>query len=112
MTCAKPLSAADQAAARRRSPGPNLGPGCLTGTPGGLQPPLHRRRDSHIGALLSTDLKEVVTRAEVLVIGAKALDEETISAILRPDQLVIDLRSLLPRSAAVGVMANHQMVSA
>src|SRR2546422_11486718 len=66
----------------------------------------------HIGALLSTDLKEVVTRAEVLVIGAKALDEETISAILRPDQLVIDLRSLLPRSAAVGVMANHQMVSA
>jgi GDP-mannose 6-dehydrogenase len=66
----------------------------------------------HIGALLSTDLKEVVTRAEVLVIGAKALDEETISAILRPDQLVIDLRSLLPRSAAVGVMANQQMVSA
>src|SRR6266436_7622378 len=66
----------------------------------------------HIGALLSTDLKEVVRRAEVLVIGAKALDEETISAILRPDQLVIDLRSRLPRSAAVGVMANQQMVSA
>lgn len=65
----------------------------------------------HIGALLSTDLKEVVRRAEVLVIGAKALDEETVSAILRPDQLVIDLRFILPRSSAVGAMANHQMVS-
>jgi len=66
----------------------------------------------HVGALLSTDLEEVVRRAEVLVIGAKALDEEAILATLRPDQLVIDLRSLFPRSAAVGVMANQQMVSA
>src|SRR6266568_1919322 len=66
----------------------------------------------HVGALLSTDLEEVVRRAEVLVIGAKALDEEAILATLRPDQLVIDLRSRLPRSAAVGVMANQQMVSA
>ena len=66
----------------------------------------------HVGALLSTDLEEVVRRAEVLVIGAKALDEEAILATLRPDQLVIDLRSPFPRSAAVGVMANQQMVSA
>src|SRR5947209_4281400 len=66
----------------------------------------------HVGALLSTDLEEVIRRAEVLVIGAKALDEEAILATLGPDQLVIDLRSPFPRSAAVGVMANQQMVSA
>ena len=66
----------------------------------------------HVGALLSADLEEVVRRAEVLVIGAKALDEEAILATLRPDQLVIDLRSLLPRSAAGGVMIDQQMISA
>jgi len=66
----------------------------------------------HIGALLSTDLEEVVRRAEVLVIGAKALDEEAILATLRPDQPVIDLRSSRSGSAAVGVVANHQMASA
>src|SRR6266516_4503020 len=66
----------------------------------------------HVGALLSADLEEVVRRAEVLVIGAKALDEEAILATLRPDQLVIDLRSLLPRSASVGVMTDQQMISA
>src|SRR4029077_3342376 len=42
----------------------------------------------HIGALLCTDLEEVVRRAEVLVVGAKAFDEEAISAMLRPNQLV------------------------
>ncbi len=66
----------------------------------------------HVGALLSADLEEVVRRAEVLVIGAKALDEQAILATLRPDQLVIDLRSLLPRSAAVSVMTDQQMISA
>ena len=50
----------------------------------------------HIGVLLSTDLEEVVRRAEVLVVGAKALNEETILATLRPDQFVVDLRSLGP----------------
>ena len=66
----------------------------------------------HVGALLSTDLEEVVEHAEVLIIGAKALDEEAISATLRSDQFVIDLRSIRPRSVSVGVMANQQMVSA
>ena len=66
----------------------------------------------HIGTLLSTDLEEVVRRAQVLVVGAKALDEETILAMLRPDQLVVDLRSLRPRLAAAEAMANHQMIPA
>ncbi len=66
----------------------------------------------HVGALLSTDLEEVVEHAEVLIIGAKALDEEAILATLRSDQFVIDLRSIRPRSVSVGVMANQQMVSA
>lgn len=66
----------------------------------------------HIGALLSTDLQEIVKRAEVVVIGAKALDEETILAMLRPDQVVVDLRSLGRRSVAFQEMVGHQMVPA
>jgi GDP-mannose 6-dehydrogenase len=66
----------------------------------------------HIGALLCTDLEEVVRRAEVLVVGAKAFDEEAILAMLRPNQFVVDLRSLRPRSTALEEMASHQMASA
>jgi len=66
----------------------------------------------HIGALLCTDLEEVVRRAEVLVVGAKAFDEEAILAMLRPNQFVVDLRSLRPRSTAPEEMASQQMASA
>jgi len=65
----------------------------------------------HIGALLSSDLEEVVKRAEVLVLGAKAFDEDAVLATLRPDQLVIDLRSLGRRSVAREKAACEQMVS-
>jgi GDP-mannose 6-dehydrogenase len=65
----------------------------------------------HIGALLSTDLEEVVKNAEVLVVGAKALNEDTILALLRPHQVVVDLRSLGRRSVSLEEMACHQMVS-
>lgn len=66
----------------------------------------------HIGALLSTDLQEIVRRAEVVVIGAKALDEKTVLAMLRADQVVVDLRSLGRRSVVLEEMAIHQMVPA
>jgi len=66
----------------------------------------------HIGVLLSANLEEVVKHAEVLVLGAKAFDEDTVLATLRPDQLVIDLRSLGRRSVARERVACEQMVSA
>jgi len=37
---------------------------CLTGAFGSFKPPLHREEIPHIGVLLSTDLEEVVRRAE------------------------------------------------
>lgn len=46
----------------------------------------------HIGALLSTDLDEVVRRSDVVVIGTRALEEKVFAEQLRPDQIVVDLR--------------------
>ncbi len=60
----------------------------------------------------STDLEEVVRRAEVFVVGAKTFDEEAILAMLGPNQLVVDLRRLRSRSVALEEMACHQMASA
>jgi GDP-mannose 6-dehydrogenase len=46
----------------------------------------------HIGALLTTDLEEVVKGSEVVVIGTKPTDEiEEILTALGPDQVIIDL---------------------
>lgn len=47
----------------------------------------------HIGARLSTQLEDVITQAEVVVVGTDALDNETLQAAIRADQLVIDLRA-------------------
>jgi len=57
-----------------------LGPGCLTRSSSGSNRQFIEEEIPHIGALLSTDLEEVVRRAEVLVIGATSLDEEAILA--------------------------------
>lgn len=48
----------------------------------------------HIGTLLAADLPEVVRSAEVVVIGTRAVDKQTLSEYLRPDQIVIDLVNL------------------
>ncbi len=48
----------------------------------------------HIGSLLRVDLREVVQTAEVVVIGTKSVDRETLLASLRSDQIVIDLVNL------------------
>jgi len=45
----------------------------------------------HIGSLLHTDLAEVIDDAEVVLIGTKAVDEDVLSELLQPEQLVIDL---------------------
>ncbi len=47
----------------------------------------------HIGALLSPNLESVVRGSEVVVLGTKAVGEETLRALVRPDQFVIDLCS-------------------
>ena len=46
----------------------------------------------HIGARLSTNLESVLAQAEVIVVGTDTLDNERLTATLRPDQLMIDLR--------------------
>ena len=56
----------------------------------------------HIGSLLTSDLSEVVQSAEVVVIGTRVVDQATLSPILRPDQIVIDLVNLEKRSRLEG----------
>lgn len=52
----------------------------------------------HIGALLSTDLEQVINSAEVVVVGAKTPEVSALLAALKPQGSVIDLHSILPRS--------------
>lgn len=59
----------------------------------------------HIGACLSTDLEATVRRAEVVALGTDAIATETLSAMLRPDQIVIDLHSPLGAPKADNVIA-------
>jgi len=96
MTCAKVPQCSLSSDCSVKVARSNLGRGCLTGRLVGFNRHFIEEEIPHIGVLLSTDLEEVVRRAEVLVVGAKALNEETILATLRPDQFVVDLRSLGP----------------
>jgi GDP-mannose 6-dehydrogenase len=48
----------------------------------------------HIGSLLSQNLDDVVRNAEVVLVGTKAADKKTLSQLLRPGQIVIDLVNL------------------
>jgi GDP-mannose 6-dehydrogenase len=48
----------------------------------------------HIGMLLKEDVGDVVRGAEVILVGSRAVDRETLLGTLRPDQLVIDLVNL------------------
>ncbi len=59
----------------------------------------------HIGACLSTDLEATVRRADVIALGTNALDCESLHAMLRPDQIVIDLHSPLGAPKADNVIA-------
>jgi GDP-mannose 6-dehydrogenase len=45
----------------------------------------------HIGTLLTPELADVLRNAEVVVIGTRAVDKETLRSYLRPEQHVIDL---------------------
>ena len=59
----------------------------------------------HIGARLSTNLEDVVKQSEVIVIGTSALSDEALQAAIRPDQIIIDLRSSPPRANALEALA-------
>jgi GDP-mannose 6-dehydrogenase len=48
----------------------------------------------HIGSLLSSDLEEVVTWSEVVVIGNRSVKKDKLMGHLRADQIVIDLVNL------------------
>ncbi len=45
----------------------------------------------HINELLSTELKEVLREAEVLIVGKRQTQVEIIRSQLRPEQVIIDL---------------------
>jgi GDP-mannose 6-dehydrogenase len=48
----------------------------------------------HIGSLLQPELAEVIHNAEVVLIGTRAVDRQTIEQEVRPEQIVIDLVNL------------------
>jgi GDP-mannose 6-dehydrogenase len=48
----------------------------------------------HIGSLLQQELEEVIHNAEVVLIGTRAVDRQTIEQEVRPGQIVIDLVNL------------------
>ncbi len=61
----------------------------------------------HIGSLLSASLQEVVKTAEVVVIGTKSVERETLATYLRPEQVVIDLVNL-ERSRRLHGVASYE----
>lgn len=56
----------------------------------------------HIGMLLAPDLRDVVSSAEVVVIGTKSLDREEVRSYLGPNQIVVDLVNLDKRGRLDG----------
>jgi GDP-mannose 6-dehydrogenase len=58
----------------------------------------------HIGSLLRAELGEVITNAEVVIIGTRSTDQAQLSGFLRAGQVVIDLINLdaaqRPKTAA------------
>jgi len=50
----------------------------------------------HIGSLLVPDLEQAVNHAEVVILGTKVAGRDRVSAVLKPEQIVIDLVHLDP----------------
>jgi GDP-mannose 6-dehydrogenase len=48
----------------------------------------------HIGSLLSSNLEQVLSEAEVVVIGTRGIDRKTLESQLRPTHFVVDLVNL------------------
>jgi GDP-mannose 6-dehydrogenase len=63
----------------------------------------------HIGARLSTDLDNVVSQSEVVVVGTNSLNDEALLATVQPDQVIIDLRTCLSCATNVEAAADHML---
>jgi GDP-mannose 6-dehydrogenase len=48
----------------------------------------------HIGSLLSSDLDQVLEKADVVVIGTRGIDRKKLESHLRPEQVIVDLVNL------------------
>lgn len=48
----------------------------------------------HIGSLLSSNLDQVLEKADVVVIGTRGIDRKKLESHLRPEQVVVDLVNL------------------
>ena len=48
----------------------------------------------HIGSLLSSDLEQVLQKADVVVIGTRGIDRKRLESHLRSEQVVVDLVNL------------------
>jgi len=48
----------------------------------------------HIDSLISSDLQQVIQEADVVVIGTRSVDRDTLAGYLRAEQIVIDLANL------------------
>jgi GDP-mannose 6-dehydrogenase len=48
----------------------------------------------HIGSLLSPSLEQVLSQAQVVIIGTRGIDRKTLEAHLRPEHFVVDLVNL------------------
>lgn len=57
----------------------------------------------HIGSLLCINMQEVIEKAEVVVIGSRAVARETLASYVRPHQIVIDLVNLEKHRRAKGI---------
>lgn len=57
----------------------------------------------HIGARLSPSMDEVIAQSDVVVIGTNSVSKETLRSAVRPEQVIVDLRSCNPRSEFLGV---------
>lgn len=61
----------------------------------------------HIGSLLVPNLKEVIEAAEVVVVGTRLVEKQELFALLRPEQMVIDLVNL-EKSRRLDGLSNYQ----
>lgn len=62
----------------------------------------------HIGALLSTDLEQVINSSEVVVVGAKTPEVKAFLAVRKAGRSVVDLHSILPHSLNGSAVPLHE----
>jgi len=63
----------------------------------------------HIGELLRGSMEEVIAKAEVVVVGTKAVGPEVLARLVRPEQSVVNLVRMEFREATSGAVAGAGM---